>query len=81
MIINQKFITMTKSNQITHVRCDMCEIMIIEEDIGKHISTQEHQTRKKALEYNLTNLKGEDDGYPSIVSKWINLETNVINLK
>ena len=60
---------MTKSNQIIHVRCNICEIMIIE-DIGKHISTQEHQMRKKALEYNLTNLKGEDDGYQSIVLKW-----------
>jgi hypothetical protein len=44
--------------------------MIIEEDIGKHSSTQEHQIRMKALEYNLTNLKGEDDGYLSIVLKW-----------
>jgi hypothetical protein len=49
----------------------MCEIMIIEEDIGKHISTQEHQMRKKALECNLTNLKVQDE-YPSIVSKWSN---------
>jgi hypothetical protein len=62
---------MIKSNQIIHVRCNICEIMIKEEDIEKHISTQEHQIRKKALEYNLTNLKGEDDGYPSIVSKWM----------
>ena len=52
---------MTQSNQIIHIKCNICEIMIIEEDIGKHISTQEHQMRKKALEYNLTNLKGEDD--------------------
>ena len=71
IIIDQQFITMTKSNQIIHVRCNICEIMIKEEDIAKHISTQEHQMRKKALEYNLTNLKGEDDGYPSIVSKWM----------
>jgi hypothetical protein len=71
IITDQKFITMTKSNQIIHVRCNICEIMIIEEDIEKHISTQEHQMRKKALEHNLTNLKGEDDGYPSIVSKWM----------
>ena len=62
---------MIKSNQIIHVRCNICEIMIKEEDIEKHISTQEHQIRKKALEYNLTNLKGEDEGYPSIVSKWM----------
>lgn len=62
---------MIKSNQIIHVRRNICEIMIKEEDIEKHISTQEHQIRKKALEYNLTNLKGEDDGYPSIVSKWM----------
>ena len=61
---------MTQSNQIIHIKCNICEIMIIEEDIGKHISTQEHQMRKKALEYNLTNLKGEDDGYPSTVLKW-----------
>ena len=60
---------MTKSNQIIHVRCNICEIMIIEEDVGKHISTQEHQMRKKALEDNLTNLK-EEDNYPSIVLKW-----------
>ncbi len=60
---------MTKSNQIIHVRCNICEIMIIEEDVGKHISTQEHQMRKKALEDNLTNLK-EEDKYPSIVLKW-----------
>jgi hypothetical protein len=26
--------------------------------------------RKKALESNLTNLKGEEDSYPSIVLKW-----------
>ena len=71
IIIDQQFITMTKSNQIIHVRCNICEIMIKEEDIAKHISTQEHQMKKKALEYNLTNLKGEDDGYPSIVSKWM----------
>ena len=71
IIIDQQFITMTKSNQIIHVRCNICEIMIKEEDIAKHISTQEHQMRKKALESNLTNLKGEDDGYPSIVSKWM----------
>jgi hypothetical protein len=46
--------------------------MIIEEDLGKHISTQEHQMRKKTLEDNLTNLKkeGEGDNYPSIVLKW-----------
>ena len=61
---------MTKSNQIIHVRCNICEIMIIEEDLGKHISTQEHQMRKKTLEDNLTNLKEEDDNYPSIVLKW-----------
>jgi hypothetical protein len=62
---------MTKSNQIIHVRCNTCEIMIIEEDVEKHISTQEHQMRKKALEDNLTNLKEEEkDNYPSIVSKW-----------
>jgi hypothetical protein len=62
---------MTKSNQIIHVRCNICEIMIIEEDVGKHISTQEHQMRKKALEDNLTNLKEEEeDNYPSIVLKW-----------
>ncbi|HKG89942.1 MAG TPA: hypothetical protein VKA95_16610 [Nitrososphaeraceae archaeon] len=60
---------MTKSNQIIHVRCNTCEIMIIEEDVGKHISTQEHQMRKKALERNLTDLKGEDSN-PSIVLKW-----------
>jgi hypothetical protein len=71
IIINHKSITMTMSNQIIHVRCNMCEIMIKEEDIAKHISTQEHQMRKKALESNLTNLKGEDEGYPSIVSKWM----------
>jgi hypothetical protein len=71
IIIDQQFIAMTKSNQIIHVRCNICEIMIKEEDIAKHISTQEHQMKKKALEYNLTNLKGEDDGYPSIVSKWM----------
>jgi hypothetical protein len=58
------------SNQIIHVRCNIYEIMI-KEDIAKHISTQEHQMRKKALESNLTNLKGEDEGYPSIVSKWM----------
>ena len=52
---------MTKSNQIIHVRCNICEIMIIEEDVGKHISTQEHQMRKKALEDNITNLKEEDN--------------------
>ena len=57
---------MTKSNQIIHVRCNICEIMIIEEDVGKHISTQEHQMRKKALEDNITNLK-EEDNYQSIV--------------
>ena len=63
---------MTKSNQIIHVRCNVCEIMILEERIEKHISTQEHQVRKKQLESNLTNLKREDDdGYPSVVSKWI----------
>jgi hypothetical protein len=63
---------MTKSsNQITHIRCNTCEIMIREEDIEKHISTQEHQMRKKALECNLTNLKVQDE-YPSIVSKWSN---------
>jgi hypothetical protein len=63
---------MTKSNQIIHVRCNICEIMIIEEDLVKHISTQEHQMRKKTLEENLTNLKEEekDDNYPSIVLKW-----------
>ena len=62
---------MTTSNQIIHVRCNICEIMIIEEDVGKHISTQEHQMRKKALESNLTNLKGEEeDSNPSIVLKW-----------
>jgi hypothetical protein len=61
---------MTTSNQIIHVRCNTCEIMIIEEDVGKHISTQEHQMRKNALESNLTNLKGEEDRYPSIVLKW-----------
>jgi hypothetical protein len=62
---------MTKSNQIIHVRCNICEIMIIEEDVGKHISTQEHQMRKKALEDNLTDLKEEEeDNYPSIVLKW-----------
>ena len=71
IIIDQQFITMTKSNQIIHVRCNICEVMIKEEDIAKHISTQEHQMRKKALEYNLTNFKGEDVGYPSIVSKWM----------
>ena len=60
---------MTKSNQIVHVRCNTCEIMIIEEDVGKHISTQEHQMRKKALECNLADLKGEDSN-PSIVLKW-----------
>jgi hypothetical protein len=43
--------------------------MIIEEDVGKHISTQEHQMRKKVLECNLADLKGED-GNPSIVLKW-----------
>jgi hypothetical protein len=62
---------MIKSNQIIHVRCNICELTIKEEDIEKHISTQQHQMRKKALEYNLTSLKGEDDGYPSIVSKWM----------
>ena len=62
---------MTKSNHIIHVRCNTCEIMIIEEDVGKHISTQEHQMRKKTLEDNLTNLKEEEkDNYPSIVLKW-----------
>ncbi len=62
---------MTKSNQIIHVRCNICEIMIIEEDLGKHISTQEHQMRKKTLEDNLANLKEEEkDNYPSIVLKW-----------
>jgi hypothetical protein len=63
---------MTKSNQIIHVRCNICEIMIIEEDVGKHINTQEHQMRKKALEDNLTNLKEEekDNNNPSIVLKW-----------
>jgi hypothetical protein len=62
---------MTKSNQIIHVRCNICEIMIIEEDVEKHISTQEHQMRKKVLEDNLTNLKEEEkDNYPSIVLKW-----------
>jgi hypothetical protein len=61
---------MTKSNQIIHVRCNICEIMIIEEDLGKHISTQEHQMRKKTLEDNLTNLKEEEDNYPSVVLKW-----------
>ena len=76
IIIDQQFITMTKSNQIIHVRCNICEIMIKEEDIAKHISTQEHQMRKKALECNLTNLKGEDDGYPSIVSKWMEEYSN-----
>jgi hypothetical protein len=60
---------MTKSNQIIHVRCNTCEIMIIEEDVEKHISTQEHQMRKKALECNLRDLKGEDSN-PSIVLKW-----------
>ena len=60
---------MTKSNQIIHVRCNTCEIMIIEEDVGKHISTQEHQMRKKALECKLADLKGEDSN-PSIVLKW-----------
>jgi hypothetical protein len=46
--------------------------MILEERIEKHISTREHQVRKKQLESNLTNLKREDDdGYPSVVSKWI----------
>jgi hypothetical protein len=69
IIINQKFITVTKINQTIHVRCNICEIMIIEDDIGKHISIQEHQMRKKALESNLTNLKREDD-YPSKVLKW-----------
>ena len=45
--------------------------MIIEEDLGQHISTQEHQMRKKTLEDNLANLKKEeDDNYPSIVLKW-----------
>jgi hypothetical protein len=45
--------------------------MIIEEDLGKHISTQEHQMRKKTLEDNLTNLKEEEeDNYPSVVLKW-----------
>ena len=45
--------------------------MIIEEDLVKHISTQEHQMRKKTLEDNLTNLKEEEkDNYPSIVLKW-----------
>jgi hypothetical protein len=62
---------MTKSNQIIHVRCNICEIMIIEEELGQHISTQEHQMRKKTLEDNLANLKKEeDDNYPSIVLKW-----------
>jgi hypothetical protein len=61
---------MTKSNQTIHVRCNICEIMIIEENLGKHISTQEHQMRKKTLEDNLTNLKEEEDNYPSIVLKW-----------
>jgi hypothetical protein len=62
---------MTKSNQTIHVRCNICEIMIIEEDLVKHISTQEHQMRKKTLEDNLTNLKEEEkDNYPSIVLKW-----------
>ena len=60
---------MTKSNQIIHVRCNTCEIMIIEEDVGKHINTQEHQMRKKALECNLRDLK-EEDSNPSIVLKW-----------
>ena len=35
--------------------------MIKEEDIAKHISTQGHQMRKKALECNLTTMKGEED--------------------
>ncbi len=62
---------MTTSNQIIHVRCNICEIMIIEEDLVKHISTQEHQMRKKTLEDNLANLKKEEeDNYPSIVLKW-----------
>ena len=62
---------MTKSNQIIHVRCNICETMIIEEDLGQHISTQEHQMRKKVLEDNLANLKEEEgDNYPSIVLKW-----------
>jgi hypothetical protein len=61
---------MTKSNQIIHVRCNICEIMIIEEDLGQHISTQEHQMRKKTLEDNLANLKEEKDNHPSIVLKW-----------
>jgi hypothetical protein len=43
--------------------------MIIEEDVEKHVSTQEHQMRKKALECNLRDLKGEDSN-PSIVLKW-----------
>jgi hypothetical protein len=60
---------MTKSNQIIHVRCNTCEIMIIEEDVGKHINTQEHQMRKIALECNLRDLK-EEDSNPSIVLKW-----------
>ena len=60
---------MSQRNKIIHIRCNTCQIMIIEDEIEKHISTQEHQMRKKALECNLADLKGED-GNPSIVLKW-----------
>jgi hypothetical protein len=61
---------MTSNSQILHIRRNVCEIMIIEDDIGKHIGTQEHQIRKKALEDSLANLEEDDDGYLSIVLKW-----------
>jgi hypothetical protein len=38
---------MTSNSQTLHIRRNVCEIMIIEDDIGKHIGTQEHQIRKK----------------------------------
>jgi hypothetical protein len=48
IIIKRKFIiTMTSNSQTLHIRRNVCEIMIIEDDIGKHIGTQEHQIRKK----------------------------------
>ena len=60
---------MTKSNQTIHMRCNICEMMIPEEDLVKHINVKEHQIKKKALEYNITDLKSED-GYSSVISKW-----------
>jgi hypothetical protein len=38
---------MTKSNQIIHVRDNICEIMIIKENNGKQIVIQDHQIRKR----------------------------------